>query len=106
MASRDEARRAGVQDIIFGGQFDDLGGVLGEMRKDGDRPRILEAAPLGHIGKVGNAALTGARQMLLSRAKRRDAERIVGQIEHVKLSEQEGFLDRYVQELSLGRWLR
>jgi len=56
--------------------------------------------------KVGNAALTGARQMLLSRAKRRDAERIVGQIEHVKLSEEDGFLDRYVQELSLGRWPR
>lgn len=56
--------------------------------------------------KVGNAALTGATQMLLSRTKRRDAERIAGRIEHVKLSEEEGFLDRYVQALSLGRWPR
>ena len=54
--------------------------------------------------KVGNAPLTGARQMLTSRTKRRDAERIVERIEHVKLSEQEDFLDRYVRELSLGRW--
>jgi len=45
--------------------------------------------------KIGNGALTGARQMLLSR-----------QIEHVKLSEEENFLDRYVEELNLRHWPR
>ncbi len=54
--------------------------------------------------KSGNAALTGARQMLLSRQRRADAERIVSRIEHVKLSEQEAFLDEYVEELYLRRW--
>ena len=54
--------------------------------------------------KIGNGALTGARQMLLCRRRREDAENIAPRIEHVKLSEEEGFLDRYVQELSLRRW--
>jgi len=54
--------------------------------------------------KIGNGALTGARQMLLSRERREDAERIAPQVEHVKLAEEEDFLDRYVQELYLRGW--
>ena len=54
--------------------------------------------------KIGNGALTGARQILLSRGRREDAERIAPQIEHVKLSEEEDFLDRYIKELYLRRW--
>ena len=54
--------------------------------------------------KIGNGALTGARQMLLCRERRADAERLAPTIEHVKLSEEENFLDRYVAELQLGRW--
>jgi uncharacterized 2Fe-2S/4Fe-4S cluster protein (DUF4445 family) len=58
----------------------------------------------GKLVKIGNGALTGARQMLLSRKRRQDAERLAPTIEHVKLSEEEGFLDRYVAQLQLGRW--
>jgi uncharacterized 2Fe-2S/4Fe-4S cluster protein (DUF4445 family) len=54
--------------------------------------------------KIGNGALTGARQMLLCRERREDAERLAPRIEHVRLAEEENFLDRYVKELSLGRW--
>ena len=54
--------------------------------------------------KIGNGALTGARQILFSRERREDIERIALQIEHVKLSEQENFLDRYIEELYLRRW--
>jgi uncharacterized 2Fe-2S/4Fe-4S cluster protein (DUF4445 family) len=54
--------------------------------------------------KIGNGALTGARQMLLSRERREDAERIAPQIRHVRLSEEEDFLDRYVEGLHLRRW--
>jgi uncharacterized 2Fe-2S/4Fe-4S cluster protein (DUF4445 family) len=54
--------------------------------------------------KIGNGALTGARQMLLCRERREDAERLAHQIEHVRLAEEEDFLERYVKELSLGRW--
>jgi len=54
--------------------------------------------------KIGNGALTGARQMLVCRGRREDAERIAPRIEHVKLSEEVDFLDRYIQELSLRPW--
>ena len=54
--------------------------------------------------KIGNGALTGARQMLLSRQRRKDAERIAPAIEHVKLSDEENFLNRYIKELHLRRW--
>jgi uncharacterized 2Fe-2S/4Fe-4S cluster protein (DUF4445 family) len=56
------------------------------------------------LTKIGNGALTGARQILLCRKRREDAERIAPCIEHVKLSEEEDFLDRYIQELYLRRW--
>jgi uncharacterized 2Fe-2S/4Fe-4S cluster protein (DUF4445 family) len=54
--------------------------------------------------KIGNGALAGARQMLLCRQRREDAERLAPAVVHVKLSEQEGFLDSYVAQLQLGRW--
>jgi len=41
------------------------------------------------VVRIGNGALTGARQMLLSREKRRDAERIARKIEHIKPNERE-----------------
>lgn len=55
--------------------------------------------------KIGNGALAGARQMLLSRKKREDGERLAKQIEHVKLFEEENLLERYVNELSLKKWV-
>ena len=58
----------------------------------------------GKLVKIGNGALTGARQMLLCRERREGAERLAPTIEHVRLSEDESFLDRYVAELQLGRW--
>jgi len=41
------------------------------------------------VVRIGNGALAGARQMLLSREKRRDAEKIARKIEHVKPNERE-----------------
>ena len=77
----------------------------------GNYVNLESAAALGilpdgkdKLAKIGNGALTGARQMLLCRERREDAERIAPQIEHVKLSEEEGFLDRYVQNLYLRHW--
>jgi len=54
--------------------------------------------------KIGNGALTGARQMLLCQERREDAERIALRIKHVKLSEEENFLNLYLKELYLRRW--
>jgi len=56
------------------------------------------------LTKVGNGALTGARQMLLSLERRADAEGLARRIEHVRLSEEEDFLNRYVDQLYLKRW--
>ncbi len=49
---------------------------------------LLPNAP-EKVVKVGNGALEGARQMLLSREKRKDAELILSKIEHVKPNERE-----------------
>jgi len=43
----------------------------------------------GRIVKIGNGALAGAREMLLSREKREDAENVARKIEHVKPNERE-----------------
>jgi uncharacterized 2Fe-2S/4Fe-4S cluster protein (DUF4445 family) len=56
------------------------------------------------IVKIGNGALAGARQMLLSQARREAAERLASEIEHVTLFDQENLLDVYVDELNLHRW--
>jgi len=58
----------------------------------------------GKLTKIGNGALAGARQMLLCQKKREDSERIAPQIEHVRLSEEENFLDQYIEALYFGRW--
>lgn len=49
---------------------------------------LLPPAP-GKIVAIGNAALAGARQMLLSRTLREKAEEIARSIEHVKVNERE-----------------
>jgi uncharacterized 2Fe-2S/4Fe-4S cluster protein (DUF4445 family) len=41
------------------------------------------------VVRIGNGALAGARQMLLSRETRRDAEKIARKIEHIKPNERE-----------------
>jgi len=56
------------------------------------------------IRKIGNGALAGARQMLLSQERRREGERLASEIEHVQLFEEDNLLDLYVDELSLRSW--
>jgi uncharacterized 2Fe-2S/4Fe-4S cluster protein (DUF4445 family) len=56
------------------------------------------------VVKIGNGALAGARQMLLSQEKRRKAEEIVEKIQHTKPNEEEGFFDAFVDGLCFGKW--
>jgi uncharacterized 2Fe-2S/4Fe-4S cluster protein (DUF4445 family) len=42
--------------------------------------------------------------MLLNRQRRADAERIAPRIEHIKLSEEADFVDRYIEQLYLRSW--
>jgi uncharacterized 2Fe-2S/4Fe-4S cluster protein (DUF4445 family) len=56
------------------------------------------------VVKIGNGALAGARQMLLSQEKRSKAEEIVEKIQHTKPNEEEGFFDAFVDGLCFGKW--
>jgi uncharacterized 2Fe-2S/4Fe-4S cluster protein (DUF4445 family) len=58
---------------------------------------FLAPVPEERIVKVGNAALGGARRMLLSRRKRREIEDVVKRIEHVELETIPDFFDLFVE---------
>jgi uncharacterized 2Fe-2S/4Fe-4S cluster protein (DUF4445 family) len=49
------------------------------------------------IVKIGNASIQGAREVLLSRKRRADIERLVKRIEHVELETQPDFFDVFVE---------
>ena len=51
---------------------------------------LLPKADKGKYIRFGNGALAGARDMLLSQQRRRDAEKLTDIIEHTKPNEIEG----------------
>ena len=53
-----------------------------------DRDRIV---------KVGNAAVQGAKAVLLSRSRRESLERLIGRIEHVELETTPDFFEVFVE---------
>ncbi len=57
---------------------------------------LLPQADKSKFVRFGNGALAGAREMLISQQKRRDAEQLVGLIEHTKPNEVEGQEFQYV----------
>ena len=58
---------------------------------------FLAPVPEDRIVKAGNASLAGARQMLLSRRKRRLIEELVPRIEHVELETVPDFFEIFVE---------
>jgi uncharacterized 2Fe-2S/4Fe-4S cluster protein (DUF4445 family) len=58
---------------------------------------FLAPVPEDRVVKVGNASLAGARQMLVSRRKRRSIEDLVKRIEHVELETTPDFFDVFVE---------
>jgi uncharacterized 2Fe-2S/4Fe-4S cluster protein (DUF4445 family) len=66
---------------------------------------LLPAIKLEKVEKVGNAAIEGARQALISKTKREDAEAVAKRIEHVKLEEEEDFIEKFVGELYFQKYL-
>jgi len=63
---------------------------------------MLPAIPLERFEQVGNAAGTGARMALVSRAERERAARIARRVEYVELTRHPAFRERFVRALSLG----
>ena len=57
---------------------------------------FLAPVPIERIEKVGNAALQGARDVLLSADKRQKIETLVKQIEHIELETTPDFFDLFV----------
>jgi uncharacterized 2Fe-2S/4Fe-4S cluster protein (DUF4445 family) len=58
---------------------------------------FLAPVPEDRVVKVGNASLAGARQMLISRRKRRSIEDLAQRIEHVELETTPDFFDVFVE---------
>jgi len=56
------------------------------------------------IVKLGNAALEGARLMLLSEPKRREAEELVRRIEYIRPNEDQAFFDALVERMCFEAW--
>lgn len=63
---------------------------------------LLPGVPLHRVEKVGNAALEGARQALISEERRIEGERVGKGIRHVSLERESDFLYRLVGELSFA----
>ena len=58
---------------------------------------FIAPVPIERVHKVGNAALQGAREMLLSQRKRRDIEKLIQTIEHIELEMEPDFFDVFVE---------
>ena len=56
------------------------------------------------IVKLGNGALEGARLMLLSQERRREAETVAHKIEHVRPNEDSKFFDALVDRMCFEAW--
>ncbi|MFH1327698.1 MAG: ASKHA domain-containing protein [Candidatus Bathyarchaeota archaeon] len=65
---------------------------------------MLPDMPSDRIVRVGNAAIEGARQVLISNEKRKDAEEISKKIEHVRLEMEEDFQDQFMGELYFHKY--
>jgi len=65
---------------------------------------MLPNLPLEKIDKVGNAAIEGSREVLLSRSKRSEAEALAKRIEHISLASLTDFSYRYMGELPFKRY--
>jgi uncharacterized 2Fe-2S/4Fe-4S cluster protein (DUF4445 family) len=62
---------------------------------------LVPNLPDDRIESIGNAAGLGARLVLSSVSLRRRAEEISRRVQHVELSEQEGFYDRFAEAMAL-----
>ena len=56
---------------------------------------LLVPVPVERVVRVGNASISGARTLLLSRRRRAALEALVGRIEHVELESEPDFFDLF-----------
>jgi uncharacterized 2Fe-2S/4Fe-4S cluster protein (DUF4445 family) len=65
---------------------------------------MLPRLPRGRFRQVGNAAGTGAVQMLVSRERRRIAAELAERVEYVELTAHADFTSRFVEAMYLEPW--
>ena len=58
---------------------------------------FLAPVPADRVVKIGNAAVQGAKELLLSRRKRESIESLVQRVEHVELETSPDFFDLFVE---------
>jgi uncharacterized 2Fe-2S/4Fe-4S cluster protein (DUF4445 family) len=90
----------GVDRVFLAGGFGNFINIENAIRIG-----LLPAVAQEKVKKVGNAALEGARQALISKTKREDAEAIAKRIEHVKLEDEDDFQEKFVNELYFQQYL-
>ena len=85
---------ADIQEFIVAGAFGtylDLGSAV--------RIGMFPDLPIDRFRQVGNAAGTGARQLLISAARRNEAERIAQQVEYIELTTHPAFTEEFYKAL-------
>lgn len=85
-----------IEQVIIAGAFGSYIDIRSAMRIG-----MFPTLPRERFRQVGNAAGAGARQMLLSRERRRLAEALALRSEYLELTTQPGFTQRYLQALWL-----
>lgn len=85
---------AALDEILVAGAF----GSYLDLRS-AVRIGMFPPVPRDRIRQVGNAAGLGARQLLVSPARRARAEALASRVEHVELSGEPSFRDRYLSAL-------
>jgi len=106
LAQAKGANVAGLHVVFsqFGVDFDDvevfyLAGGFGRHVNVAASQRIglIPNVPASRIQQVGNAAIEGATLALVSQARRRDLEALVGRVEHCRLETHARFFDFFVE---------
>jgi uncharacterized 2Fe-2S/4Fe-4S cluster protein (DUF4445 family) len=86
---------ADLDEFIVAGAF----GTYLDLRS-AVRTGMFPPLPLDKFRQVGNAAGVGARQMLLSLDKRREAEQLAGRIGYIELTSRPAFTSFFMEHLS------
>lgn len=105
------AIRAGVETLLYEGGITDkdintfiVAGAFGTYLdlRSATQLGMFPSIPLTRFRQVGNAAGTGARQMLISKAHRHMAESIISRTEYIELTAHPNFTDIYMDAMVLG----
>jgi uncharacterized 2Fe-2S/4Fe-4S cluster protein (DUF4445 family) len=63
---------------------------------------LLPELPMERVSQVGNAAGTGARLALISRAQRERTGEIAGRVRYLELARTKGFMRSFAEAMLLG----